>query len=374
MGAIFDYIRRALLWVLNIPLWQILLAGVAFLLAVWVKITYRSLSGGGTKPEPDTPIDDIEHFDKRLDVFRAAWDIYGRFEAWPAVLSLAEMSKNAYLPENEAKSLFQQYGLTSVVPVCSPFHSQYAYIVYGEDVLAVVFRGTHDTEDWFFNANVYPRQMAEGNLHCGFACAYGTLRTQVLEEIKKVSAKHIWITGHSLGGALALVCAYDLTVYQGYKIDGVITFGQPRIGKPDLAASLQERLGDRYVHFINEMDAVPQVPPDYSHFGLALQFFHGKVRKSSDYFRKLLKSAPDATRVGGEEYVPLDRLPEMSQQDFDEFLRRRQQVREQKGQHPPLRATNDHLDFAIPLPQVDDHSMERYIEKIRSAIDKASGH
>ena len=48
------------------------------------------------------------------------------------------------------------------------------------------------------------------------------------------------------------------------------------IGNRTSTTCLQGRLGDRYVHFINELDIVPQVPPDgYSHFGLALQFFHG---------------------------------------------------------------------------------------------------
>ena len=292
----------------NIPLWQIVLIGIAVLLVVWAKSTYRSLRGGGNGVlELDTPIYNITHFHKRLDVrFEQPGDIYGRFEAWPAVLPLAEMSKNAYLPENEAKSLFRQYGLTSVIPVCSPFHSQYACIApHGQDVLVIVFRGTDDTEDWFFNANAYPRKMAEGNLHCGFACAYGTLRTQVLEEIKKASPKHIWVTGHSLGGAMALVCAYDLTVYQGYHIDGVITFGQPMIGNRNLATCLQGRLGDRYVHFINELDVVPQVPPDgYSHFGLVLQFFHGAVRKSLNYFLKLMKSGLDSGKFGAMSMSP----------------------------------------------------------------------
>ncbi len=373
MGTFFDYVRRVLLWVFNIPLWQIVLIGIAVLLVVWAKSTYRSLRGGGTRFEPDTPIDNITHFHKRLDAFRATWDIYGRFEAWPAVLPLAEMSKNAYLPENEAKSLFRQYGLTSVIPVCSPFHSQYACIAHGQDVLVIVFRGTDDTEDWFFNANAYPRKMAEGNLHCGFACAYGTLRTQVLEEIKKASPKHIWVTGHSLGGAMALVCAYDLTVYQGYHIDGVITFGQPMIGKSDLTTCLQGKLGDRYVHFINEMDIVPQVPPGYSHFGLALQFFHGEVRKSSNYFPKVMKSG-HTWGAAGNEYVPIAELPQMSQKEFEEFLQKHQQAKEQKERHLRPWVANGPREYSMPFPWVDDHSMERYIEKIRASIDKASGH
>lgn len=376
MGVFLGYLKQIALGVLNIRLWQIVLVGIVAVLGYGARITYRSWKGGGTTPQPDTPINDITQFDKRLDAFRAKWDIYGRFEAWPAVLPLAEMSNNAYLPEDEAKRLFEQYGLTSVVSICSPFHSQCAYVASGEDVVIVVFRGTDDTEDWFFNGNLYPRQMAEGSLHCGFACAYGTVRTQVLEEIKKASAKHIWITGHSLGGAMALVCAYDVTVYQGRQIDGVITFGQPMIGKLNLTACLQGKLGDRYAHFINELDAVPQVPPGYSHFGLALQFFQGTVRKSSDYFPKVMQSTPywnSGDNEGDDEYVPIDQLPQMNEMEFQEFLDKHQQTKKQEEPHIQPWAMSGPRDYAMPFPWVDDHNMERYVQKIRAAIDKAAG-
>ena len=187
---------------------------------------------GELSRSPIRPIPDIKRFDIRLEAFRQPWNVCDRFEAWPTVLPLAEMSKAAYSCESEAEPIFRRHGLTSVVAIDSPFHSQCAYVAHAEDVLVVVFRGTDDTEDWFFNANTYPRKMAEGNLHGGFGCAYGTVRTQVLSEIEKANPKHIWITGHSLGGAMALVCAYDLAVYQDRKIDGVITFGQPRIANP----------------------------------------------------------------------------------------------------------------------------------------------
>jgi triacylglycerol lipase len=228
MKTIFNYFIRIILKILCIPLWQILLAVIIISLIYLCFITYKSLRGKVMIVQPFKPINNNQHFDNPLDVFRVKWDIYGRFETWPSVLPLAEMCKNAYLQDKEAKKLFQEYNLSSITFVYSPFHSQCAYVAHGEDVLIIVFRGTDETEDWFFNANTYPRQMIEGNLHCGFGCAYGTLQTQVLEEIKKYAPKHIWITGHSLGGAIALICAYDLVCYQGYKIDGVITFGQPR--------------------------------------------------------------------------------------------------------------------------------------------------
>ena len=64
----------------------------------------------------------------------------------------------------------------------------------------------------------------------------------------------------------------------------------------------------------------------------------------------------------------------MSQEEFEEFLRMRQQAREQKERHLSRRALGSCLEFSMPVPQLDDHSMDRYVEKIRAAIDKASGH
>jgi triacylglycerol lipase len=373
MGAFFNCVKSIVLWFYNIRLGQIVLLCLFGILMYLGWITYRSWNRDGMKPQPDGLIDNIPHFDKRLDAFRAQWDIKGRFEAWPAVLPLAEMSNTAYLAESEAKRLFEQYGLASVC-IYSPFHSQCAYVAHGEDVVVVVFRGTDDTEDWFFNANTYPHPMAEGTLHCGFACAYGTLRSQVLDEVRKAKAEHIWVTGHSLGGAMALVCAYDLTVYQKCKLDGVITFGQPMIGKTNLATFLQGKLGDRYVHFINEMDSVPQIPPRYSHFGCALQFLNGKILKSADYCPKLMKSAPDSEKSSADEYVPIDTLPQMNEKEFEEFLRKHHETKDQKKWQGPPQATMDSKFFGIPFPWVDDHSMDLYVDKIRAAIDKATAH
>jgi hypothetical protein len=138
---------------------------------------------------------DIPHFDQRLDAFRAAWDIRGRFEAWPALLPLAEMSNTAYRLERDAKQEIMRHGFDDVKIIDSPFHSQVAYVARGEDVLVIAFRGTDEAEDWFSNANLYLRKMPDGEIHCGFSGAYGMLRSQILQELTEANPKHIWITG-----------------------------------------------------------------------------------------------------------------------------------------------------------------------------------
>lgn len=215
--------------------------------------------------------------------------------------------------ENKAKSL----GFDKCLTVSSPFHSQVAYIVSGSDVVVVVFRGTDDTEDWFINANMYLHYLEVGEIHTGFAGAYGMVQTSIVEEVTRLKPKPVWITGHSLGGAMALTCAVDMIEFQNQSVDGVITFGQPKIGREKLTANLQEKIGDRYVHFANERDVVPFLPKTFSHCGLLLRFFNGKVQKSSNYF---LVGATELDPFSNEvEYESVDRLPEVDPLLYEQF-------------------------------------------------------
>jgi hypothetical protein len=365
MRTILLSIKRAILWGLNIRLWQIAVVAVFIAMCVLGWMLYCPLGGESTKVEGNTSIGRSVHFDNRLDVFRAGWDIHDRFEKWPAILPLAEMSNIAYSSESEARMLFQQFGFDSTVSIESQFHSKFAYVALGGDVVVVAFRGTDETEDWFSDVNIYLRQMPEGDLHSGFANAYGMLQFQIWREIERANPKHIWITGHSLGGAMALTCAYDLVVYRGRNVDGVITFGQPKIGKQNLATSLQKRLGDRCVHFVNESDPVPQLPPRFAHCGLLLWFRGGTVQKSSSYFRSLVMSKGEDTEKPNEQYVPVDQLPEMDEKQFEEFKR----TYKRAGQ--PI--TTAPLVYGSILPW-NDHPMNLYVKKVHDAVDRATGH
>ena len=224
----------------------ILISGAILTLGVfagWVEFT--NPGGEETKPIADADGEVVlPVFEKRLDPLRADWDIYGRFEEWPALLPLARMSESAYLDDDKVNQEFKRNGFDSVLKVDSPFHTQVAYVGSSEDVAVVVFRGTDDTVDWFVNANMYLHELPAGEIHTGFSGAYGMLQSKIIAELDRLKPKHIWITGHSLGGAMALTCAVDMVAYQNREIDGVITFGQPKIGTQRLASYLQDKIGD----------------------------------------------------------------------------------------------------------------------------------
>ena len=66
--------------------------------------------------------------------------------------------------------------------------------------------------------------------HLGFVRAWDRIREQVIEWLNSGSKEApLVLTGHSLGGALALLAAFDLAK-ERFPIRAVITFGAPRVG------------------------------------------------------------------------------------------------------------------------------------------------
>lgn len=79
------------------------------------------------------------------------------------------------------------------------------------------------------------RDGQNAKLHRGFAEAYTSVATKVMQTIHclyKERPRPVFLTGHSLGGALATICAYDcvLRLELGAKDLYVATYGSPRVG------------------------------------------------------------------------------------------------------------------------------------------------
>ena len=103
--------------------------------------------------------------------------------------------------------------------------------------------------------------------------AYEIVKAEAQEAV--ADGRKIWLTGHSLGGALATLCAYRLHK-QGVPVRGVITIGSPRVGNPAFANDFNSMFGAKSTRWVDDDDFVTQIPPElggpleYRHVGSSI--------------------------------------------------------------------------------------------------------
>ncbi len=149
----------------------------------------------------------------------------------------------------------------------------------------VAIRGTETIWDWIDDIDAVPVPFiavpGAGLVHMGFQLVYEHIRSSILGLLQKncQGVQTLRVTGHSLGGALAVLCAYDLLKnLKGGPVPQLYTFAGPRTLDPAFShvfnASIPEC--NRVVNF---MDVVPQVPlpPVYEHVGTET-LVHGGFR------------------------------------------------------------------------------------------------
>mmetsp|Transcript_22729 Transcript_22729/g.51993 ORF Transcript_22729/g.51993 Transcript_22729/m.51993 type:complete len:404 (-) Transcript_22729:194-1405(-) len=85
------------------------------------------------------------------------------------------------------------------------------------------------------------------------------IRTHIQELTEQCPGCTIHITGHSLGGAMAVLAAFWLRETHNEQKVSVYTFGQPRVGNYALSVHIDSRLPE-YYRIINAADIVPHIP------------------------------------------------------------------------------------------------------------------
>ncbi len=140
-------------------------------------------------------------------------------------------------------------------------------VLRGEGIVLVVFCGSegHDTaaamRDWLTDAKFWPLEVEGVRVHRGFHQALESVWEE-LDEAVAVAVRdgsRLWLTGHSLGGALANLAAYRWSGEQ-VPVAGVYTFAAPKIGDAALVADFERRLGARSQQWSTTLDPVPRLP------------------------------------------------------------------------------------------------------------------
>ncbi len=192
---------------------------------------------------------------------------------------LATAADLAYLPEDRGRAEFAaQLGLKG--KLISVDNTQ-AYLATNDDHIVLAFRGTESPDtleglkDWLLTDAVNLLIVPSGRLgtdlaaagvgarfHQGFVDAlaeiWPTLSSTVAAEVKK-SDRPVWITGHSLGGALALFAGWMMH-RQFLNVHQISTFGAPMIGNKDACTAFDREFKGKIFRYVNTTDPVPKLP------------------------------------------------------------------------------------------------------------------
>ena len=154
-----------------------------------------------------------------------------------------------------------------------------------DDVILVAFRGSYDVMNWvdnltFFRENAFPN-FPGVLVHRGFFWTYASVRNATIQAVTQLRVKYpkakVRITGHSLGAAVAVLCAFDLATTHKIPIDAVWTFGKPRVGNDAWKETFQVWI-PRHYRITHYHDLVPHVPAAW------MGFLHSHQEVSFSYF------------------------------------------------------------------------------------------
>jgi len=136
----------------------------------------------------------------------------------------------------------------------------------GGTAIMVAVRGTNNFVNIITDLYAIAKQMdvpgVPGTIHSGFANAWSTLRglglKQTVINLKaKTKATQLFVTGHSLGGAVATLAALELSAL-GFTTS-LYTFGSPRVGGTKFAMHVNSKIKDSF-RIVHDNDLVPHVP------------------------------------------------------------------------------------------------------------------
>lgn len=257
--------------------------------------------------------------------------------------TMAVASGYAYADASTMTAMMARMGmpdnrcLQATFSVDAMFITSSAYVVQSHDgrVVILAYRGTQPTNiiNWLGDLDAHPDQIAfplSGHdadgyaLHGGFYRNVRSTRYVIIEALKRAARglpvvepnpghrpdayrvatsddkpetmqpmSTLYVTGHSLGGAMAALLAVMLRTEPEYvsrfadAFRATSTFGQPMIGEPDFADACRddEFLQHRTIRYVYGNDPVPHLPPTaadkYAHFGQEYRFDTAKGWKDT---------------------------------------------------------------------------------------------
>jgi pimeloyl-ACP methyl ester carboxylesterase len=167
------------------------------------------------------------------------------------------------------------------------------------------FRGSDPLTlpNWMTDAIVQlvERDEYHGRVHLGFSTVLKRTWGKVEEALEHVGDRPLFLTGHSMGGALAVLTAIRLAKL-GRPPVATYTFGSPRFADLDFCAS--HRLPTYRI--VNRLDLVPEMPLASIAGLIPAQSRHGKGKKVLGKIKRMVQKVPSYAHINTFVYIDRD--------------------------------------------------------------------
>ena len=266
-----------------------------------------------------------------------------------------ESPSKAYLTAELRKAnfeLFNTYDLGGTAAFLAVRHPKDGSTGREKGIAVLSFRGTEqNNSDWKANLKAQKRIVNGVPVHSGFWEAFQLVKTMIQTDLTELlkDGYSLYLSGHSLGGALALIAAHEIG---NDSTEACYTFGAPRVAGYGFAAAIKTPI----YRVVNANDVVPRLPPAF--LPHILQFIVAVLPiPGQSFLTRLLDKFTGYAHHGDMRY--LRRSKRASGGGFD-----RVQLLSNSNMLHRLRWFVSGF-IQNPKSPIEDHSIETYSEKLK---------
>lgn len=164
------------------------------------------------------------------------------------------------------KRILSSWGFSEINIFDSETNSTNGFWASHDSFVLVALRGTQEPTDLLTDLSVQLEPFSLANtsgaqVHSGFLSSARSIQRNLAQAQLHAKKRQvpIFITGHSLGGAVALLGALKITSTGG-NVDAVWTFGLPKVGNNSFYDAARKTLGNRWHHINQTEDPIPMLP------------------------------------------------------------------------------------------------------------------
>lgn len=167
-----------------------------------------------------------------------------------------------------------------------------AFLAKNDEFAVLAFRGTEVSKKVDIKTDVQAARVSvlEGRVHAGFRVAYDSVAKDVEKAVLSLKDLPLYITGHSLGAALATVATQRMEHNPRIRemIAACYTFGSPRVGNSHYDMEFKSPIY-RVVNTTDIVTIIPLLAMGYLHIG-DVRFLgagEGEFQRGIPFFRRL---------------------------------------------------------------------------------------